>query len=56
MVGLPVLSSVDHPFSATRRVNASTYPPDILFERFQRKAHQQIYVAIMGGITAEPAA
>jgi hypothetical protein len=41
MVGLPVLSSVDHPFSATRRVNASTYLPDILVERFQRKAHQQ---------------
>ncbi|MGT5392263.1 hypothetical protein ACRWFL_24015, partial [Escherichia coli] len=38
---LPVLSSVDHPFSTTGRVNASTSPPDILFERFQRKAHQQ---------------
>ncbi|MEL2244351.1 hypothetical protein PAS25_25760 [Leclercia adecarboxylata] len=32
IVSLPVLSSVDHPFSATMRVNASTYPPDTLFE------------------------
>lgn len=41
MVSMPVLSSVDHPFSATMRVNASAYLPDIIVERFQRKAHQQ---------------